>query len=231
FVTADGDVFWLHTGVRLARKGTGTGVELRGLSIDMTYQKTIELGLSHALKARDEFLSIASHELRTPLTPLLLQIQSLERAIASGKELTPDRLTKTVEMWRRQVERLARLIDELLDVSRISAGRVTLSLDEVDLQELAQDILERFKPALAKAACEVHFEVRGNARGLWDKSKLEQVFTNLISNATKYGPGKPIEIRIEGTEEEVVLDVRDHGIGISEESLKRIFKRFERAAD
>ena len=232
FITAGGETIWLHSGVRLARKGAGAGVEIRGLSVEITYMKQIESALKDALAARDEFLSIASHELRTPLTPMVLQLQLLERALEKGDTtvVSPEKLGKTLDSWRRQVDRLTRLIEELLDVSRISAGRLIIQNEHFDLKHMVEDVIERYRPQLNGAGSEVQVKALAEVSGEWDRSRIEQVFTNLLTNAMKYAPKSALEVTVDQDDQWAILALRDHGPGITEEDQKRIFQRFERAA-
>ena len=180
-----------------------------------------------AVKLRDEFLSIASHELRTPLTSLALQADSLRAAAARG--LVPDPLVHKTEVIRRNVERLSRLITNLLDISRIGEGRLALELEPVDLSDLVCEVAGRFEDELSRAGSTLQLDVPGPVVGRWDRLRLDQVVTNLVANAVKYGPGKPIEVRVRTDGDRVDLAVRDHGIGIPREAQQRIFERFERA--
>lgn len=181
-----------------------------------------------AVRARDEFLTIASHELRTPLTPMQLQIDGLLRTSKRGG-LTAERAIPRLEMVKRQVERLSRLITNLLDISRISAGRLELEFEEVDLAATVNEVLARFRDELTAAGCPVFLSAPAEIIGRWDRLRLDQIVTNLLSNAIKYGAGKPIDIRLEDLEQSARLTVRDRGIGIAEDQQARIFDRFERA--
>jgi signal transduction histidine kinase len=129
----------------------------------------------------------------------------------------------------RQVTRIADLVDRLLDVSTIMTSGVSLEREWVDLEALVESVLDRQADELARAGCEVELIERGPLSGLWDRARLAQVVSQLISNAQKFGPGQPIEIALEGSAGEVRLSVRDHGIGIAEEHQARIFQPFERA--
>jgi signal transduction histidine kinase len=184
-----------------------------------------------AIRARDEFLSIASHELRTPLTPLKIQTQGLMRALRAGNgaEVDPQKVTRMLEISDRQIGRLSRLIDDLLDISRISIGRLTLNVEEFDVNELLTEIIERFRDQLAVAECRVDVHQSGPLMVRWDRLRIEQVIVNLLVNALKYGPGKPISIELNKTDDRALLSFRDHGIGIAKEDQSRIFGRFERA--
>ncbi|QSQ27083.1 PAS domain S-box protein [Pyxidicoccus parkwayensis] len=188
--------------------------------------------LKLAVSARDEFLGIASHELKTPLTPLALKLEALARA--AGAE--PDspvarRIAPHVEVMRRQVKRLAALVSDLLDVSNIRAGRLALTLkpQQCDLAALVRDVASRFDTEARRAGCEVHLHASAPVHGLWDSSRLEQVVTNLLANAVKYGPGHPVTLRVEALDGRARLTVSDRGIGIAPEDLQRIWGKFERA--
>jgi PAS domain S-box-containing protein len=184
-----------------------------------------------AISARDEFLSIASHELRTPLTPLQITFQRLLRDGSRERlgSVEPDRLRTMMVRSERQVHRLTALIDNLLDVSRISSGRLRLQREAVDLGDLVREVVGRSSEELARAQCSLELHAHGPVPGSWDRLRIEQVVTNLLGNALKYGAGKPIELRVSSDGGRAQLVVRDHGIGIEPEHVARIFDRFERA--
>jgi signal transduction histidine kinase len=182
-----------------------------------------------AIRSREEFLSIASHELRTPLTALELQVGSLRRAAARPDASVLDKINPKLDTIHRQVERLTKLIDNLLDVSRVMVGRFTLQVEPVDFGEVAEDVARRFREQLTKAGCELRLAIERTCVGMWDRMRLDQILTNLLSNAIKYGQGKPIEIALRSIDAGALLTVRDYGIGIGPEDQGRIFERFERA--
>lgn len=179
-----------------------------------------------AVRVRDEFLSVASHELKTPLTPLRLDTTALERAAERG-DLT--RVRAKAAGLHRHVTRLDALVDELLDVGRLRAGRISLHRTDGDLAKIVRDATARMEPELERAGCAVVTELHGDSTGHWDASRLDQVVTNLLSNAAKYAPGQPIAVRVRDEGNTVVLSVEDRGIGISSADQERIFRRFERA--
>ncbi|WP_317987790.1 sensor histidine kinase [Hyalangium gracile] len=186
-----------------------------------------------AVRLRDEFLGIASHELKTPLTPLRLKLQAMQRqaseAMVGGTPLSAERVSDSLDVALRQVRKLTDLVDNLLDVSRISAGRLRLELEEVDLSSVAAELLSRFAPSAEKLGCALELHAPEPVFGRWDRLRVEQVVTNLLSNALKYGAGRPVVVRVEEDGERARLTVEDQGIGIAEEDLGRIFERFERA--
>ncbi|MGK3992145.1 AAA family ATPase [Sorangium sp. So ce1024] len=184
-----------------------------------------------AIARRDEFLLVASHELKTPLTSLLMQAQLLERQLRRREraELSPERLEGTIQILNRQLARLGRLVDELLDVTRMSAGRLTLTRALVDLAALAREVVERMSQQLTNAGCPTELALDEPVVGHWDPSRVEQVLINLVSNAAKYGAGSLIHVGVRREADRAVLVVRDHGIGVPESDQARIFERFERA--
>jgi signal transduction histidine kinase len=130
----------------------------------------------------------------------------------------------------RQTHRLGALVERLLDVSRIAAGRLELTIEEFDLVRLVEQVADDFREPAAQAGCELKVSAPPSLRGKWDRFRLEQVLVNLLSNAVKYGAGNPIEVRLEQADGAVKLAVADRGIGIPASAVDRIFARFERAA-
>jgi PAS domain S-box-containing protein len=181
-----------------------------------------------AVRMRDEFLQIASHELKTPLTPLQLQLDMLSRTLTRGGGQN-DFLMAKVAMAHRQTARLCRLVESLLDVTRITRGQMELQLEEVDLGEVVHEVVERFDMEAKNAGCELVVHAEVGVIGQWDRLRLDRVLSNLLSNAIKYGAGKPIEISIQSNDSTARFSVADHGIGIDQQALQRIFDRFERA--
>jgi PAS domain S-box-containing protein len=183
-----------------------------------------------AIRLREEFLSIASHELRTPITAIQLHVQELLRALARHPEgIAPERLRRSLEVADRQVKRQMHMVNELLDVSRMGAGRLVLRPEPVDLAVLVREVAERFEQELARTGSCLTVEAPAPVPGRWDRLRLEQVVTNLISNAVKYGQGKPIGLTVEAADGRARLAVSDAGLGIAPEHLERVFGRFERA--
>jgi PAS domain S-box-containing protein len=187
-------------------------------------------GAQRAVRIREEFISIASHELRTPLAALELQVQSMQTHLQK-QPLDLTRINAKTVVARRQVDRLARLISELLDVSRIDAGRLELDREAVDLGELVREVVVRFADELERSETTIALAVDGGIIGHWDRLRLDQVVTNLLHNAIKYGKGHPIrmELAVDPATTEARLTVTDEGIGISAADQGRIFGRFERA--
>jgi signal transduction histidine kinase len=181
-----------------------------------------------AIAARDEFLAIAAHELRTPLTSMLLQIEAVERSVTTGSGPVSERIG--IVGLGRQARRLSGLIDGMLDVTRLTAGRLELVFEKMDLAALVRDVAQRFTVDASAAKCTLRLDLPEPLIGTWDEARLDQIVTNLLGNAIKYGAGGVIEVEGRGEGERVQLTVRDHGIGISATDQQRIFHRFERAS-
>jgi PAS domain S-box-containing protein len=229
--TSGGSYRWHLCRAVPERDSQGRVIGWIGTFTDVDDQKRIQAALAAAIHARDEFLSIASHELRTPITSLQLQVESLlaeaEKRRAPGES---ERWTRRMTMAARQVERLTRLVEELLDVSRLSMGKLRLEREEGDLATIVREVTGRFQEQADRVGCRLVVDARGPVFGSWDRLRLEQVMTNLLSNAIKFGAGKPIEVSVRGGRPDpAMLVVRDHGIGIQQDDLERIFGRFERA--
>jgi signal transduction histidine kinase len=185
-----------------------------------------------AVRARDEFLSIASHELKTPLTSLYLVVESVQRHLPQivDRSLSIEWFDHRLRLIGRHVERLGRLVDELLDLSRLLAGKFRLEVEWVDLGELVREVSERLLGPGSPPPVRVDLDIVQRVAGRWDRLRVEQVFTNLLSNAMKYGAGRPIEVAATSNGRVASLRVTDHGVGIAVEDQRRIFERFERAA-
>lgn len=189
--------------------------------------------LSKALRTREEFLSIASHELKTPITSMQLQVQSVRRLLKpeSKQAPTPERLTRMLDLTASQLNKLTRLIDELLDVSRIEAGRLLIEAKDTDLSALVIEVIERFRGELEAAKCSLSLDVGQNIRASCDPFRTEQVLINLITNLLKYAPGAPVSVSLRQEEGIARLRVADQGIGIPESKLSTVFERFERTRE
>jgi PAS domain S-box-containing protein len=180
--------------------------------------------LRQAVRARDEFLSVASHELRTPLTTIGLQVESMASTARGVSAPFADRCA----VVKRQTDRLDKLVGALLEVSKFATGRVALELEQVDLTEVVREVVAEGRGRAApEQSIQVHAE--GPAVGTWDRLRLIQIATNLVGNALKYGRGRPIDVTVRTEADAAILEVTDHGIGISAEDRERIFDRFERA--
>jgi signal transduction histidine kinase len=178
-----------------------------------------------AVRLRDEFLSVASHELNTPLAGLTLSVQALRQTEASVAADHRDQLTDLID---RQAQRLTRLVDDLLDVTRLQSKQFTLRLEDLDLTALVAEVASRAQPQLERAHCELSLVLSGPVQVRGDRGRLEQVLSNLLSNAMKFGAGRPVKVQVEGQGALARLSVSDRGIGIDLASHPHLFERFER---
>jgi signal transduction histidine kinase/tetratricopeptide (TPR) repeat protein len=183
-----------------------------------------------AVRRRDDFLSIAAHELKTPLTSLQLHLQGLMSQVRqTAQAMTPERVATKLESANLQTQRMGRLVNELLDISRVAQGQLLGKIEDVDLGQLVRGIIDRSREALARAECPIELHASPGVLGHWDAMRLEQVVGNLLTNAMKYGAGKRIQVTIDSDATQARIQVRDEGIGIAPEDAERIFERFERA--
>lgn len=215
----------------------GRRIRLAAVS-DITERKKLEQNRvlyeasQEAIKMRDEFLSIASHELKTPLTNIKLQTQMAIRGLQKHglSSLDPARMKAFIEQTDRQADRLTRLVEEMLDVSRISAGKLGIAHESFDLCELVNEVAAAFEAVAKQAGSDLKFSCPERCPIWADRFRIEQVLSNLFSNAVKYGNGKPIQVRVEQEGDgKTRIVVEDQGIGIPSENQERIFRRFERA--
>ncbi|MBL9018408.1 MAG: GAF domain-containing protein [Myxococcales bacterium] len=178
-----------------------------------------------AIRARDDFMLVAGHELRTPIAAISL----LHESLIAVKDGTPlEKIRERGEKLRSQTTRLARLVEELLDVSRLSAGRLSLDRDQVDLAQVVRDVTDRMREELERSRTPLSLSLEP-VDGEWDRSRLDQIVTNLVGNAGKYGKGAPIDVVVSRRGPRAELRVIDRGIGIAIDDQPRIFERFERA--
>ncbi|AUX47770.1 uncharacterized protein SOCE26_092940 [Sorangium cellulosum] len=222
---------WVEPGERFDPPDFAVAVDLAQRAALCLENARLLRMMREAVQIREDFVSVASHELRTPLSALILQVQGLSRTIArSGGELPAEQALAKLSQAEGQIERLTRLIDTLLDVTRINNGQIELSLEDVDLCDVAREVADRLASEVERAGCVLELDLPQTAVGRWDRLRIEQVVTNLLVNAIKYGRGKPVQLRIAIDGKSAVLQVMDQGIGIEKEYIGRIFGRFERAA-
>ncbi|MDX2090630.1 MAG: ATP-binding protein [Kofleriaceae bacterium] len=173
------------------------------------------------VKAREEFLAVAAHEIRGPVASIRLAVQALDKQLAPASKL--------IGVIEREERRLTQLVDELLDVGRMQAGKLQFVFEPVDLGALVREIGARMASELARAGSTLTIRTEGSTIGSWDRLRLDQAVVNLLTNAIKFGLGRPIEISVTGTERSVVLEVTDQGVGIRRDMQRLIFEPFERA--
>jgi signal transduction histidine kinase len=176
-----------------------------------------------ALRARDEFLTIAAHEVRGPITSVHMAVQGLKKGAVPASAMP-----KLFEIIEREDRRLARFVDELMGIGQIQSGQMYFNIEEVDLGDVVRDAATSLAAELAGSSSALSISTEGRPVGQWDRNALRQVATNLLSNAIKFGHGEPIAVRVREHEGRTTLEVQDHGVGIRPEMLARIFKPFER---
>lgn len=224
------EIRWVHSRGRLTyQNGSDQPGRLAGVVFDITERKMKDEALDQANRARDQFFMIASHELKTPLTCLQLQLQVSQWKLKHkyAEAFDADKLDVDYKKQKEQVLRITRIVDNILDVSRISEGRLLLNYEDFDLCEMISDILSFFRLAAESNGVEVKFNQTKSYMGRWDRFRLEQVLLNLLINAVRYGNKKPVQIEVTEHNDKIHLIVRDEGMGIREDVQSRVFKRFE----
>ncbi len=186
--------------------------------------------LRQAILARDDFLAVASHELRTPLSTLAFVIHGARLIGESDLSVDREGLLSKMSMAERQVNRLEKLVATLLDVTRITGRRLVLEPVECDLTALVREVAARLRAEAERSGCSLELRAPQPVRGRVDPLRVDQVLTNLITNAVRHGAGKPIEIDVLEEDGVIRLSVTDRGEGISPEDLPRLFGRFQRGA-
>ena len=191
-----------------------------------------QVELEHAVRMRDDFMSIVSHEVRTPLNGLILetQLRKMHLARDNAAAFTLDKMKAMVERDERQIQSLIRLIEDMLDVSRIRTGKLSIRPSRFDLSVAVGNLLESFAAQVSAAQSSVNYRAGQPVIGQWDEFRIEQVVSNLLTNALRYGAKKPIDVSVYVQGDQAVIEVTDQGIGISEENQQRIFQQFERVA-
>lgn len=225
-----------------AKSFTFDNVSARLVTIrDITDRKRAEeeriaaLTMAENVRVRDEFISLASHELKTPITSMKIQTQLMERGLKNGSPevIAPKKLSEFVAVLGRQVNRLNELVETMLDVSRISTGRLVLDVRDVDLSQLVREVVQSSQAQLTRANPQLNSAIQVDVPSELivraDPSRIKQVIENLIGNAIKYGQESPIEVRVSAEAARVSIVVVDRGMGIPPEFLGKIFERFERA--
>jgi signal transduction histidine kinase len=209
--------FTVEHGNLLEQLATQAAISIQNAQL---HRQTLE-----ALRMRDEFLAVASHELRTPITSLLFALGAMRRW---GEPADFEGMHRRVEVALRQGKRLSRLINDLFDLSCIDGG-IQLSLGEFELAALVQEVARRLSYEFQHAHCSLSIRSNTAVIGWWDRSRIDQVITNLFSNAVKFGAGHPIEVAVSQEGDMARLAMKDFGIGISPAHQADIFKRFGRA--
>jgi PAS domain S-box-containing protein len=238
-VRKDGTRFWADVVITALRNEAGTLIGFSKVTRDLTQRQHAEeerrrldadrIRAEEALRIRDEFLSIASHELKTPLTALQIELYGMRAPIDKNGD---ERLRRKLARASRSADRLSRLLEMLLDVSRIATGRLTLKREPFDLWPALEQLADTMRGTAAQSDCDFSFHPSpdaGSIVGNWDRLRVEQVVMNILSNAFKYGAGQPVTLSLARDGDHAIVEVRDHGPGIPPGDLDRIFERFERA--
>lgn len=179
---------------------------------------------------RDDFASVVSHELRSALMPISLFVEAmLVELTENGRAPSREQLVQRLQMFKKQLGRANRDLMRLLDFSRISSGRLDLEMEDVDLSGIVAEVVAGHREDIALARCSVEVDTPGPIVGRWDRLRVHQIATNLLTNAIKYGAGAPIRVSVSASGDAARLVVADQGPGIEPDQREAIFARFERA--
>jgi len=194
--------------------------------------QTTQKELEHAVRMRDDFMSVVSHEVRTPLNGLILETQLRKMHLAKGNAaaFSLDKMQGMVERDERQIKSLIRLIEDMLDVARIRTGKLSIRPQAFNLCELVSSVVDRFIPQATAAGMTIDCQTPADVQGHWDEFRIEQVVANLLTNALRYGGQGAVDVWVDTDVGWARVHVRDHGVGISEQDQLRIFQQFERAS-
>ena len=214
YIKKDGSQVPVIVGSTLINRKTGENITI---VLDITERKRLE-------QRKDEFIGIASHELKTPLTSIKGYTQILERII---QQMSDERLKTYLKKTNIYINRLDSLIADLLDVSRIQAGKLQFNMSEFNLKELIKDSIDAIQPTSTKH--KILCTECPDVTIYGDMHRLEQVFMNLLSNALKYSPdAEQVEVEIKKTSKQITVSVKDYGVGISKKNISKLFERFYR---
>ena len=233
-VRKDGSQFWANVVLTAVRDCTGTLIGFAKITRDLTQRRALDeerlqrARAEEAVRLREEFLLIASHELKTPLTTLQLDLYGIQQDLSGDWS----KVRRKLDRANRSVARLSALVESLLSVSRLAQGKLTLNPAPMDLAEVVVQVVDGMREQAGKAGCDLEVQAPAPILGNWDRLRIEQVVVNLLVNAVKYGAGSPIEVdvRYTDTSASAMIEVSDHGPGVAEADLVRIFQRFERAS-
>ena len=216
-----------------AHADRGESIEASGSALTAIRTRLQEL--QRAVGARDEFIATVAHELRNPIAPLTFQVRlalnKAEQLAAAGTPVSVEWIQTQLRGVEQRLHRLLETLDRLLDVSRLSTGRIDLQAEPMNLAEVVREVIDGFDAELAVARCKLTLSARGTATGSWDRVRVEQVVRNLLSNAIRFGAGRPIEVAVDTDHDFASVSIRDHGIGIAPDQQAKIFERFERGPE
>lgn len=190
-----------------------------------------QVELQRSLRMRDDFMSMVAHELRTPLNTLFLetQMRKMQLEKSNMEAFNEEKLQRMVARDGRQIQSMIRLIDDMVDVSRIRSGKLSIRPTETELSDLLQRIVSDLSHQAAAAGTDITLDANKISSGTWDEFRVEQIIINLLTNALRYGGGKPVKVMLEANPVYAEVTVRDQGNGITAADQHRIFEPFERA--
>jgi signal transduction histidine kinase len=188
--------------------------------------------LEDALRARDEFIATVGHELKNPLSPVFMlaeQLLTIARG-APGGLVPAEQILPRIESFTHRFRKFIQTLNRLLDVTRLNTGKVELRLEDVDLVDVIRGVAMDMDRERFASQSDIFLHAHDPVVGRWDRLRLEQICANLLSNAIRYGLGKPIDIFVEARDDMATLRIRDRGVGIPEDEQERIFYRLERGS-
>lgn len=219
WIAKDGRILFVETHCAVIPDAQGNPVGLRGVTMDISSRMELE-------QRKDDFIAMASHELKTPVTSLRVFTQVLQASLATN---TLVKAPIYLERMGKQIDTLAELVSDLLDLSKVQSGKLALHKEEFSIRDLVAETIQTMQPT-TKHAINLH-----KGQDLWvlaDRNRIGQVIINLLSNAIKYSPGaKEIDVSVKKKDERVLVRVQDYGIGIPDASKSHIFERFYRVFD
>jgi signal transduction histidine kinase len=196
-------------------------------SLDADMERLIK-ELRAAIAARDEFIAVAAHELRNPMTPIVGQVQLL--LSRARREQVSESLINGLEMLETAVDHYVRRATTLLEITRLNSDKIQLQPTRFDLRELVHECVHKYEQMAARAGSQLQCQAEQPVLGTWDRLATEQVLDNLLSNAIRYGDGKPVNVELAADDHRVTLRVVDRGIGIAPADRTKIFERFEQGS-
>jgi PAS domain S-box-containing protein len=232
-VRKDGTRFWADVTITALHGPDGRLEGFAKVTRDLTERLELEGQRSRlaqereATRLRDQFLSLAAHELKTPLTALHLQIDAALRDAAAAGPALAERLRRAA----RGVQRLDRLSDDLLDVSRLATGHFTVAPREMDLAAAAREVVARERDVADLSGSAVQLDAAAPVEGRWDPLRMDRLLTHLLLNALRYGGGHPVLVTVESRGKTALIAVRDQGPIVQPEARARVFRRFEGVPD
>jgi signal transduction histidine kinase len=193
----------------------------------LQHQQIYEILVAESKKDKEEFMAMARHELKTPITSIKVYTQILHEILQEKGDQYSSRIILKMD---EHIDKLIRLIEDMLDTTRINEGKLILKREDYDMNQLIEEVVEEIQPTTKRHAIETKLEHADLIFG--DKEKTSQVLLNLLSNAIKYSPNsEKIIVRSSATEKKITVCVQDFGIGVSKEMQKNLFKRFFRVID